>query len=58
MTDAKRKADILSIYKNLGLSLSQVEGLDEAEMTEEADTTKKAAASTPKDTEGNKEEDD
>ena len=49
MTDAKRKANILSVYNKLGLSPPQAEGLDEADMTEEADTTKKAVASTPKD---------
>ena len=49
MTDAERKANILSVYKDLGLSSSQAEGLDEADMTKEADTTKKAAASTLKD---------
>ena len=49
MTDDNRKANILSVYNKLGLSPSQDEGLDEADMTEEADMTKKAAASTPKD---------
>ena len=44
INDAKRKADILSVYKNLGFSPSQDEGLNEADMTEESDTTKKAAA--------------
>ena len=36
------------VYKDLGLSPSQAEGLDGADMTKEADTTKKAAASIPK----------
>ena len=49
MTDDERKADILLVYKNLGSLPSQAEGLDEVDMTEEADTTKKATASTPKD---------
>ena len=44
--DAKRKA---MVYKDLILSPSQAKGLDEADTTEEADRTKKAAASTPKD---------
>ena len=48
MTDVERKADIMLVYKNLRFYLSQAEGLDEADMTEEADTTKNAAASTPK----------
>ena len=48
MTDSERKANILSVYKDLGLSLSPSEGLDEADITERADTTKKAAASIPK----------
>ena len=47
-TDAEIKANILSVYKDLGWSSSQAEGLDEADMTKEADTTKKAAASIPK----------
>ena len=49
MTDAKIKANILMVYKDLGFSPSQDEVLDEADTTEEADTTKKSAASTPKD---------
>ena len=48
MTDADRKANIMSVYKDLGFLPSPAEGLDEAETTEEADTTKKAAASIPK----------
>ena len=48
ITDAERKANILSVYKDLGLSSSPAEGLDEADTTEEADTTKKAAASITK----------
>ena len=63
MTDAKIKANILSVYKDLGLSSSQAEGLDEADMTKEADTTKKADASIPKgandiDSDDNKDNDD
>ena len=48
MTDAKIKANILMVYKDLGLSPYQAEGLDEADTTEEVDMTKKADASTPK----------
>ena len=48
MTDSERKANILSVYNKLGLSPSQSEGLDEADMAKEADTTKNLAASTPK----------
>ena len=62
MTDADRKANILSVYKDLGMSPSPAEGLDEADTTEEAYTTKKAAASIPKvandiDSDDNKEND-
>ena len=62
MTDAKKKDNILLVYKDLGLSPSQAEVLDEADTTEEADTTKKAAASIPKvandiDSDDNKEND-
>ena len=48
MTYAKRKANILSVYKDLGLLPSLAEGLNEDDTTEEADMTKKAAASIPK----------
>ena len=48
MTDAERKANILSVYKDLVLSPSPAEVLDEADTIEEADTTKKADASIPK----------
>ena len=48
MTDSKRKVNILQVYKDLGLSPFSSEGLDEADMTEEADTTKKEATSIPK----------
>ena len=48
MTDAERKANIMSLYKDLGFSPSPAEGLDEADTTKESDTTKKAAASIPK----------
>ena len=63
MTDAEIKANILSVYKDIGLSPSPAEGLDEADMTKEADTTKKADASIPKgvndiDSDDNKDNDD
>ena len=48
MTDTERKDNILSVYNKLVWSPSQDEGLDEADTTEEADTTKKVAVSTPK----------
>ena len=48
MTDSEIKANILLVYKDLGFSPSPAEGLDEADTNEEADTTKKAAASIPK----------
>ena len=48
MTDDERKSNILWVYNKLGFWPSQDEGLDEADMTEEADTKKKVAASTPK----------
>ena len=48
MTDADRKANILSVYKDLGLSPSPAEGLNEVDTTKEADTTNKADASIPK----------
>ena len=38
------------VYKEFELYPSQSNGLDEADTTEEAETTKKVAASTPKDT--------
>ena len=33
MTDAERKADIMSVKNNIGFSPSQAEGIDEAHMT-------------------------
>ena len=48
MTEDKRKANILQVYIKLGWSSEQAEGLYEADTTEEADTIKQAAASTPK----------
>ena len=48
MTDSKRKANILLVYKELGLTPSQSECLYEDDTTEEADTTKKADAFIPK----------
>ena len=36
------------VYKDLSLYPSKAKGLDEADTNKEADTTKKAAASTPK----------
>ena len=35
MTDSDRKDNILSVYKDLGLSPSPAEGLNEADMTED-----------------------
>ena len=49
MNDDERKDNIMSVYNKLGLSPSQAEGLDESDTNEEADTTNKAAAFTPKD---------
>ena len=49
MIDDKRKANILSVYNKLVWSPSQDEGQDEANTTEDTDTTKKAAVSTSKD---------
>ena len=49
MTDEERKANILLVYNKLVLSPSQDEGLDEADTTKVADTTKTEDDSTPKD---------
>ena len=49
MTDDERKANILAVCNKLGLSPDEDEGPYEDYTTEEADTTKQAAASTTKD---------
>ena len=49
MTNDEIKANILSVYNKLGWSPDQAEDLYEADTNEEANTTKKAAASTLKD---------
>ena len=52
MTDEERKANILAVCNKLGFSPDLEEGPYEANTPEEADTTKQAAASTPKDNDG------
>ena len=49
MTDDDRKAAILAVCKKLGLPPDVQEGPYEADTIKKTDTTKQAAASTPKD---------
>ena len=49
MTDDERKAAIVEVCNKLGLPPDEDEGPYEADTTEETDTTKQGAASTPKD---------